>query len=126
MFTPEQIEKSFKLTDLFGKKGWNVAKSEFSGLGEESDMNRRARVCRAFCPLGILERKWRKKGFGEKKRGNKKRRRKATKIKGNKTTVTTVRQKCTNISHTHRYVRTRENIVSRTDAGSGSTVAVML
>ena len=34
VLTPEQIEKSFALTDLFGKKGWNVAKSEFSGLGE--------------------------------------------------------------------------------------------
>lgn len=33
VLTPEQIEKSFALTDLFGKKGWNVAKSEFSGLG---------------------------------------------------------------------------------------------
>lgn len=34
VLTPEQIQKSFALTDLFGKKGWNVAKSEFSGLGE--------------------------------------------------------------------------------------------
>lgn len=36
VLTPEQIEKSFALTDLFDKKGWNVAKSEFSGLGEGS------------------------------------------------------------------------------------------
>eukprot|EP00752_Nemacystus_decipiens_P007508 g6709.t1 len=39
VLTPEQIEKSFALTDLFGKKGWNVAKSEFSGLGLNSVMD---------------------------------------------------------------------------------------
>ncbi|CAM9702553.1 unnamed protein product [Ascophyllum nodosum] len=36
VFTPAQVEKSFALTDLFGRKGWNVAKSEFSGLGLNS------------------------------------------------------------------------------------------
>ncbi|CAM9278896.1 unnamed protein product [Ectocarpus sp. 6 AP-2014] len=39
LLTPEQIEKSFALTDLFDKKGWNVAKSEFSGLGLNSVMD---------------------------------------------------------------------------------------
>lgn len=45
MLTPEQVEKSFALTDLFGKKGWNVAKSEFSGLGE------RGPLCVRFLPV---------------------------------------------------------------------------
>lgn len=34
VFTIEQLEKSFALNGLFERKGWNVAKSEFSGLGE--------------------------------------------------------------------------------------------
>lgn len=45
VLTPEQIEKSFALTDLFGKKGWNVAKSEFSGLGESPLCSRCCAPC---------------------------------------------------------------------------------
>jgi hypothetical protein len=30
---PDVLEKSFKLANLFKRKGWNEAKSEFSSLG---------------------------------------------------------------------------------------------
>lgn len=43
VYTPEQLEKSFALSGLFERKGWNEAKSEFSGLGEPA-------VCRAPAP----------------------------------------------------------------------------
>lgn len=127
MFTPEQIEKSFKLTDLFGKKGWNVAKSEFSGLGEESGMNR-ARVPLCFCGSEEkMERERKKKEDDEqKKKESLERRNNRTETKETKTKALIYEYLAYTLVSKNLEEAVKLSRVSRSDAGNGSTLAFTL